>query len=74
MTRTDGLVPEVRIRYRPLAAESHGAHDWMRLVQPRLLLAVPGTSANGGQHHGQVHHHRVAGSPLRSVRSRYAVI
>lgn len=30
--RSDGVVSDVRVRYRPLAAEGHRAHDWLRPV------------------------------------------
>ena len=67
--RSNGLVPEVRIRRLPLAAESNGAHDWLRAVQPRLFLPVPGVSPDGRQRDEEVRHRVHSGQALRTVRS-----
>ena len=39
----------LRVRHRPLAAEGHRAHDRMRHVFARLLLALQGQGAHGRQ-------------------------
>jgi len=68
--RRHGVVPAVRVRRRPLAAEGHRAHDRLRPLQSRLLLALQGQGAHGRQRHAQVHHQVRGGKALRPVRSR----
>ena len=45
------MVPEVRVRHRPLAAEVYGARDGVRPLQPGMLLPLQGHGRHGRQRH-----------------------
>jgi len=63
------VVPEVRVRHRPLVAEGHRARLGLRPLQSWLLQPFPRQRPHGLQRHGQVHHQVRQATGLRSVRS-----
>lgn len=65
--RTDGLDSEVRVRYRSLAAEIHGAYNRLRFVQPRLLLPLQGKNVDAAQRDGEIRYQVDGGQTLYSV-------
>lgn len=65
--RPDGVVPDVRVRDRSLAAEGHGAHDWLRALQSWMLLPVQGQGSDGRQRDEEVHDQVGRGKTLRAV-------
>ena len=66
--RSDGLVPEVRVRGRPLAAKIYRARDRLRALQSGLLRSVPRPGAHGLQRDAQVCYEARRGAPLHPVR------
>ena len=61
------MVPEVRVRDRTLVPEGDGAHDRLRVVFARLLLALPRLRADGRQRHATLRHDEHRGAALCAV-------